>query len=66
MKKVISPKNLPTKLPIGTTILSTLVVKVFQPNQYIVGALILALIIVWIVSIIGIYDQKHTDIFDKK
>ena len=62
--KVISRKNLPTQLPIGTTILLLVTLDHFNAPDWLGGFVICFLTIGWIVSIIAISNEKHKDIFE--
>lgn len=65
-KKVISTNNLPARLPIYQTLTAWIALDYFNAPQWLWGAIGLFFIILWIVAIITISNQKHIDLFDDK
>jgi len=61
--KVIKPSNLPTKFPVTFTAVVYLMIDKFQPAGWVVGVIWTLVVLLWIMAIIIIYKQKHTDIF---
>lgn len=63
MKKVISPKNLPTTLPTNFTLASYLFLDKFQVPEWAWGVWGTFIAIFWIVCIIGMLTQEYQTIF---
>jgi hypothetical protein len=67
MKKVIRPTNLPSKVPTTFTIASGLLNDRLSAPQWVWGVWATIIILIWIISLVSIYNDEYTDIFgDKK
>lgn len=64
-KKVISRKNLPSRLPIGSTMFYLLCLDYFQAPQWLWGVTCTILVVVWIGTIIDLIREESTDIFNE-
>lgn len=62
-KKVISFKNLPTRLPTTFTLVMVLFIKVFAITGIWLGVIITILALYWIACIIAIGMERHIDVF---
>jgi hypothetical protein len=60
--KVISHKNLPTRLPIWTTVTAGLLLDRFSSPDWVWGIVGTLFVIVWIVCIISIRTQDHVEL----
>ncbi len=65
-KKVISSKNLPVRLPIFQTATMYLLLDKFHWQEWIMGALGLLCLLLWVVSIGYLFTPEETDIFNDK
>jgi len=65
-KKVISIKNLPTRLPIQLTVLVYLLLDKFQPNDVTWGIVGTVVVLVWIGSVALMFQEKSVDIFETR
>lgn len=64
-RKVISPKSLPTKLPVWQTLVAFLALEYWDAREWIYGACGLFFFIIWLTAIINIIREQRVDIFDK-
>lgn len=62
--KVVKLTNLPTRLPINTTVLSILVLNYYHASQVVQAVFATLLVILWLISIVMIVKQEQTDIFE--
>lgn len=63
-KKVISRKNLPSRLPIPSTLLYILCLYYFQAPEWLWGIMSTLLGIMWVVAIYEKASEEKTDIFN--
>lgn len=63
--KVIKTKNLPTKIPLFQTLVIFMADKIDMFNDYVMGALYLMMLFVWISVFYRAYKEEKIDIFDK-
>jgi len=61
--KVVSWKNLPTRLPITWTITWYLFFDRIQAPSWAWGAMGVIVVVLWIVSTIAVFQQQMTDVF---
>lgn len=64
-KKVISDKNLPTKMPLHTTLTVILAIKAFDIQSFWVGVLAVLFVCMWIGWISEVIKREDVDITDK-
>jgi len=60
-KFVVSRKSLPTSLPIQVTVIGYLLLDKFHPAEWVWGAVVLFLVLLWINSIILIINEEQVD-----
>lgn len=63
-KKVIKFANLPTRLPVSTTLLVWLAMDVWNFPMWAKGGLWTLLALIWIGSAINVWQEKHVNIFE--
>lgn len=63
--KVINTKNLPVRFPFFPTLVIFMADKIDMFNDYVMGALYLMMLIVWIAVFYKVYKQDPVDIFEK-
>ena len=63
LPKVISRKNLPSKLPFTLTWLTILTIQIFDINKYSLGAWFSFLALCWVAASINIIYQEEVDLF---
>lgn len=64
--KVISRKNLPTKLPLTLTLTIYLALDHWSAPEWLYGALSLYLIVVWIYIVIRVFKEEQVDVLDNQ
>lgn len=62
-KKVLRPNNLPTRIPLGMTVLCWLALDHWNAPQWLYGAAALLFVILWINAIHGIATEEKIDLF---
>lgn len=66
MKKVISRKNLPAKLPVTSTVLYTFLMYHFDADRLWWGVFIALTTLVWIALIAVLIKENDVDVFNEK
>lgn len=61
-KKVLANNNLPTSLPIWSTITCWLALEHWNAPQWLYGALGLFFLIAWVVCIVGVVTEEKVDL----
>ena len=64
-KKVISNSNLPSKLPIWSSITAALALDYWNAPEWLIGAVGLFFIVGWILIIISMVMQEKVDVFEE-
>ena len=63
--KVISNSNLPSKLPIWSSITAALALDYWNAPEWMIGAVGLFFIVTWILMIIDMATQEKVDVFEE-
>ncbi len=63
--KVISWKNLPTRLPVWPSIIIWLLMDRVHPPEWLVGVGYTIMVLIWIMAIVSMVTETKVDIFDK-
>jgi hypothetical protein len=63
-KKVLKQSNLPSKLPIGQTLLTILALDYWNAPQWLWGAFGLLFVIAWVGSIYSLCTEKGVDLLE--
>lgn len=63
-RKVLHYSQLPTKLPIGLTLLVLLLLREFNPVGWVHGVAWTFVVFVWIVAIFGIATQEQSKVWE--
>jgi hypothetical protein len=64
-RKVISPKNLPSRLPIVLTFMLYIILDKFNAPQWLWGGLGSIIVALWILIIIARYHEEEVDLLNK-
>jgi hypothetical protein len=59
MRRVISPRQLPVRLPLGTTAWIYLLLDRWQASAFVWGLAVCCVTVLWIVSVVALWTQ-HT------
>lgn len=65
VRKVLSRKNLPTKLPLMSSVTCLLALQYWNAPQWLYGVMGSLYAIVWIFSIYNILSEKQTDLLNE-
>ena len=65
-KKVIKYNNLPTRIPLWSTIVAYLLLDKFNAPGWVWGAFGLLSVIVWALCLVSIFSDDYIDIFKEK
>lgn len=64
-RKVISYKNLPSKIPLLSSAVAYLLLEKFNAAGWVWGVFITLFSLIWIVMIYGLATEETTDVFKK-
>ena len=64
--KVVHTKNLPFKMPLGSTIILGLLLDRLQVAGWIWGVAITLIVIYWVLWIVSVWTKEYIDIFNDR
>jgi hypothetical protein len=60
--KVISYKNIPSRLPLSSTVLYWLVLDYYKASPIFWGVFFTVATVLWLAAIVGLFTEERTDI----